>query len=91
MEALNGSGAHTSTYHASLLAILGTGDKHQLARNTRITSCVLHTHVSFYMIKSAAGSTVTPVGAGEITVKVDKLLIAHFKRVNKLRVFTVEF
>lgn len=40
------------------------------------------------MIKSAAGSTVTPVGAGEITVKVAKLLIARFKRGNKLRVFT---
>lgn len=90
MEALNGSGAHTSTHHASPVATLGTGDKHQPARNACITSCVLQAHVSFYMIKSAAGSTVTPVGAGEITVKVAKLLIACFKRGDKQRVFTVE-
>lgn len=82
---------HTNTHHTSLSATLGIGDKHQPAQNTRITSCVLHAHVSFYMIKSAAGSTVTPVRAGEIRVKVAKLLIAHFKRGEEQRAFTVEF
>lgn len=42
------------------------------------------------MITSAAGSTVTPVGAGEIRAEVAKLLIARFKRGDKQRVFTVE-
>lgn len=90
MEALNGSGAHTGIRHARPLAVLGTGGKHQPARNARITSCVVHARVSFDMIKPAAGSTVTPVGAGEIRVKVAKLLIARFKRGDKQRVFTVE-
>lgn len=71
-------------------ALNGSGAHPRTAWNTRITSCVVHAHVSFYMIKSAAGSTVTPVGAGKITVKVAKLLIARFKRGDKQRVFTVE-